>query len=575
MVTEHEHSNAIHGGDIEVAVQARDVQVLNVILPGSQPARPRQLAPRPQGFVGRAAELAELRELLAPQPRGRTGVVMGLPGVGKTALVIEAGHAALEQNWFSGGHLFLDLRGYDPVPLSAFDALGQLLRDLRVPAGDIDREELARATQFRSELAQREEPMLIVLDNVSVARQVTPLLPGEGPHRVLVTSRNRLPQLGAQVVSLGVLSPEESIALMSDALSIRSADDTRFQDQPSAAIEVARLCGFLPLALRIAAARLASATAQPLTELVAELATRGARLDRLNDEENAVRAAFDLSYQRLASDEATVFRLLSLNATPDISLAATAALAGLPEQAARALLDRLASAHLLDQGSDRSRWTVHDLLWEYAALALADEPHQSQEEARDRLLDHYSDRCASAAALIESPEQNGPSRAAELATGHFDTAEAGIDWLNAERANLVAAVTAAAEHGRDTVAWALASHLSFYLRMQHRFDEKLATDQVRLEIARRRHDQPAETDALSMLGFSLHLLSRFTETVDHYEQALAIDRSLGDRRREASDLTGLGKAREDSANLPRPRLICALPQNFTTLSTTATAGATR
>jgi len=538
MSSEDEHRNIIRGGEFrDAVVQARDILNLHVHPPPSRPARPQQLAPRLRQFVGRTAELETLLRLLAPQAGGGAGVVVGLPGVGKTALATEAGHLALEREWFCGGQLFLDLRGYDPVPLSAHDALGQLLRDLGVAVNEIRGEEQARAAQFRSELARRAEPLLIVLDNVSRARQVAPLLPGEGPHRVLVTSRHSLPQLDARVLSLGVLSPEESIALMDGVLRNRSGDDTRFQDQPAAATEVVRLCGYLPLALRIATALLASATAKPLAELADELAARGAgaRLDRLDDEENAVRAAFDLSYQRLAAGEATLFRLLSLNSSPGISLAAATALAGLPEQAARALLDRLVAAHLLDQGADRSRWTMHDLLWEYAALAAADEPERSREEARERLLDYYNRTCALAAAQIE------PS--GSRATGRFDTVEAAIDWLNAERVNLVAAVTAAAEHGRDTVAWELAAHLSCYLQVQHRSAEKLITDQVRLAIARRRGDRPAEADVLSMLGFSLHLLSRFAEAARRYKQALALDRSLGDRRREAWDLTGLGKAR--------------------------------
>jgi tetratricopeptide (TPR) repeat protein len=510
------------------------------------PDPPKQLPAR-RPFVGRGKELSQLLDLLAPgavsAPAAGAGVaaIVGLPGVGKTALVTEAGHIAREWGWFPGGQLFLDLRGYDSAPISAHNALGQLLLDLGVPASDIRTEEQARATQFRSKLAQSDVPLLIVLDNVfSHALQVRPLVPDKGPHRLLVTSRHSLPQLDARLLHLDVLSPDESVALMDRVLRNRSEDDNRVQEQPEAAAEVARLCGYLPLALRIATALLAVPTT-PVTELATELAVQRARLDRLNDGENSVRAAFNLSYQHLATDEAMLFRLLSLNGSPDISLAAAAAVAGLTEDAAKSWLDRLVAAHLLDRTTGRPRWTMHDLLWEYAALAADKDPEHSREAARIRVLDYYNRICALAAEQIMPDAESGQTPA----TGHFESSAAALDWLNTERANLVAAVTAAAEHQQDVVAVALADHLSYYLRSQRRFAEKITTDQVRLDIARRRHDQPGAADALCALGVSLHLLSRFAEAADHYEQALVIDRELGgnSRLREARDLAGLGRAR--------------------------------
>lgn len=541
------NTGSAHVGEGGIAITG---YVDKLILPPRPVRRPRQLGPRPRQFVGRATELADLSQLLAPQARsGAVGVVVGLPGVGKTALVTAAGHAALDQGWFRGGHLFLDLRGYNPTPLSAYDALGQLLRDLGVAADEIRGDEMARARRFRSELADRPEPLLIVLDNARRANQVTPLLPGEGPHRILVTSRNKLPQLDAKVLTLGVLSLEDSIDLMDRTLRNQDDRDTRFKNQPAdankptPATEVVRLCGYLPLALRIAAALLAFAPAKPLAELAEEL--KDARLDRLDDEENAVRAAFDLSYRQLAGQEALLFRRLSLNGSPGISLAAAAAVAGLQQQAARALLDRLAAANLVEQGVDRSRWTMHDLLWEYAALAMSEEPEQSREEARDRLLTHYNWACALAVANTKPSREDSSSHATTShASGHPDTEQPSPGWLDAERVNLVAAVATAAKHGRDGVALELAGHLSGHLREGRRWDEMLIIDEARLDIAGRSHDQPGMADALCALGVSLHLLSRFPEGADRYQQALTIDQELGgnSRLREARDLVGLGRA---------------------------------
>lgn len=493
---EDDHHNTFIDGVVNGhLIMARDVG--HVHMPPPPLVQPRQMVSRPEQFVGRDRELRDLRQLLAPRAGSgsRVGVVVGLPGVGKTALVAEATYAALEQGWFDGGHLLLNLRGYDRVPLSAHDALGQLLRDLGVATEKIPGEEQARAARFRSELAQRKEPLLIVLDNVSSESQVKPLLPGEGPHRVLVTSRDSLPDLIAPVVSLDTLSQEESVEYMRRVLQARFAHDTRIQDQHADAAEVVRLCGCLPLALRIAAATLASVTTKPLAKLAEELAAHGARLGVLN----AVRAAFDLSYQRLATEDAgaaRLLRLLGLNGSPGISLAAAAAVAGLPEKTACLQLDRLTAARLLDQGADSSRWTMHDLLWEYAKLAVTDEPERSREKARSRLLGYYNQTCEKAAS----------------------------SWLDAECVNLVAAAEAAAEYGQDTVALELADRLSSFLRMQYRWAEKITTDRACLVVARRRRDRLGEADALAALGDSFHQLSRFAEARDHYQQALAIDR---------------------------------------------------
>jgi tetratricopeptide (TPR) repeat protein len=506
------------------------------------PDPPKQLPAR-SPFVGRERELSQLLDLLAPGTGpGRTegggvAAIVGLPGVGKTTLVTEAGHVARERGWFPGGQLFIDLRGYDSAPMSAHDALGQLLLDLGVPASDLRAEEQARATQFRSKLAQSDVPLLIVLDNVSShALQVKPLVPDKGPHRLLVTSRHSLPQLDARLLRLDVLSPEESVALMSRVLRNRSEDDNRIQEQPETAAEIARLCGYLPLALRIATARLGD-PAVPVAELAADLAVQRARLDRLDDGEKSVRAAFDLSYQHLASDEAMLFRLISLNGSPDISLAAAAAVAGLTEDVARLRLDRLVAAHLLDRAADRLHWTMHDLLWEYAALAVTDDPEQIRETARDRLLDYYNRTCAQAVGLLDPDEQTGSASAVQK----FENREAASTWLDSELVNLVAAVTRAAEHRRDVVALDIVHHLFGYLARHFHYSKLVTIDQARLDIVRRRGDRQAEADVLSSIGSVLHLMSRFDDSAGHYEQALAISRSLGDQWREAWQLVGLGK----------------------------------
>lgn len=519
---EGEHYNTFNDGVVYGhLIMARDIE--RVYMPQPPLVQPGQMVSRPPQFVGRERELDQLRQLLEPRAGSgsKVGVVVGLPGVGKTALVAQAADIALGEGWFNGGHLYLDLRGYDRVPLSAHDALMQLLRDLGVPAEEIPNDKQARAARFRSELARR-EPVLVVLDNASGADLVDSLRPGVGQHRVLVTSRDSLPDLVDPIISLDVLSREESVELMRQILQSRSAHDTRVQEQLADATEVARLCGFLPLALRIATALLASPATKSVASLAEELAAHGARLGTLN----AVRAAFDLSYQRILAEDAEaarLFRLLGLNGSPNISLAAAAAVAELPEKTTRLHLNRLTTAHLIDQGVDQSRWTMHDLMWEYSQLSVSAEPKRSREKARSRLLGYYSKNCKLAATHFESSMYGtDPLSRIGIPSDAFKSA---IDWFHAERVNLVSAVEAAAEYGLDTATLELADHLSEYLRVQHRWAEKLTADRACLVVARRRRDHKREAEVLAELGFSFHQMSRFGEARDHYQQALIIHRT--------------------------------------------------
>ena len=222
---------------------------------------------------------------------------------------------------------------------------------------------------------------------------------------------------------------------------------------------------------------------------------------------------------------------------------------------------------------------MHDLLWEYAALALAQEPEQNGEEARDRLLNYYNRACALAAASIEPSRQDSSSSAtSSRATERPDTEKSPSGWLDAERVNLVAAVTAAAEHGRELVALELAGRLTHYLQRGYRWDDKITIDQACLDIARRRRDKPGAANCLCAIGLSLHVLSRFSEGADCYQQALVIDRELrGQNRGCARPGTSSGWAGRNVVlvnSLP-PWPTCARLQGCARPSETTTGGAVR
>lgn len=209
-----------------------------------------------------------------------------------------------------------------------------------------------------------------------------------------------------------------------------------------------------------------------LAELARELANERCRLDRLDDQVDAVRVAFDLSYRGLSTDQARMFRLTALNPGPDFSSDTAAALADTDDTSARRVLDELARAHLIEPGAVRGRWGVHDLIRDYTVeAARADEDPAAYEQARDRLLDHYL-RQAKAGTKRLRPEVEADR-------------EDALSWFDAEWANLFAVARMAADTGRDTIARDLPVSLGRYLGMQRRFSDALQVDVIRRDAALR------------------------------------------------------------------------------------------
>ncbi|KKD02517.1 NB-ARC domain-containing protein, partial [Streptomyces sp. WM6386] len=337
---------------------------------GPAPTALDALPARVIGFTGREDELRSLLDALDPSGSDLPSAVLvaavsGLGGIGKTSLAVEAGYRAGARGWFPGGTLFVDLHGYDDDPATADQALQALLRALGVDPEHIPATADERAALYRSTLAERAQkcgPVLILADNASSSAQVRPLLPGGGArHRLLVTSRDVLPQLGARLLRLDQLTPQEAYELLDRALRIADPDDSRVTDDADAAAALAERCGHLPLALQISAAQLVADREKPVADLVSELTEARDRLDHLDDGERSVRATFDLSYRRLPPEQARVLRLLALAPGPDASDEVVAALVG-EDAPPVAHLNALARAHLVERGSGRTRWRLHDLV---------------------------------------------------------------------------------------------------------------------------------------------------------------------------------------------------------------------
>ena len=503
-----------------------------------------QLPPPVVGFAGRDAELANLTSCLDPAGEMQDATVVAVTGpigVGKTSLAVKAASDA--RRWYPGGIYFIDMHGYDKRPGTPQQALDVLLRALRVPSERIPPTTDERAELYRAKLDPNADRMLVVADNARDEEQVRLLVPGPGPHRLMVTSGHSLGTLPGRLLDLKVLDAEAGAAMLDKALRVARPDDQRISAHLEDARQLARLCDGLPLALQNVAAQLKDDSALTAEELAADLAAAPDLLDALEPEDGhdtslpAVKDVFERCYQLLAEVPAQVFRMLPLNPGPDASAAATAALAGLSTVEATAALEKLAREHLIEtMAGPPRRWRLHNLLRRYALqLSDARQDADQREQARDRLLNYYL-LCARAA---DAHIRAAPG---QLVPGNFADRDEAVTWLDAQRPSLVAAVSMAADTGRDQIALDLFLALAQYLAERRHYDEKLEIAAVGLNAVRRLGDRRGEGQVLTILGGTWPYVGRFDEAVTACQQAAEIFRTTGDRNFEAQALGNLGNA---------------------------------
>ncbi|MFG2039038.1 BTAD domain-containing putative transcriptional regulator [Dactylosporangium sp. NPDC048998] len=386
-------------------------------------------------FAGRAELVQRLVGALRDE-RPEVVAIDGMAGTGKTTLAVRVAHAAAER--YPDGQLYLDLRGHsDRAPLDPGEAIGALLRQLGVPAERVPPGLDDRAVLWRTELADRQ--VLVLLDNALGTAQVLPLLPGTAHTGVVITSRRRLGGLdGAQTVSLDVLPLDDAVELLRRTVGERAYAD------PACTIEVAELCGRLPLAVRLAGARLQHRPSWSVSDLAVRLRTANRRLPELAVDGRTVAAAFTLSYQQLAVPLRRLFAVLGLHPSGDFEPAAAAALAGLPVHEAEALLEDLVDVHLVEAPA-AGRYRLHDLLRDYAAQLAQDDA-----EALLRLLDHYLYSVVGATRFTELSDARSLLRldAPPPTAPEFATQPEARRWLERELPNVLSVARLAAEAGR-------------------------------------------------------------------------------------------------------------------------------
>jgi tetratricopeptide (TPR) repeat protein len=340
-----------------------------------------------------------------------------------------------------------------------------------------------------------------------------------------------------------VLDPQESLAFFARVLG-----EERVAAEHAAALRVAELCGRLPLALRIAAVRLALRPSFGFADVEAELAPeedRLAELSRGSDEFAAVRHVFSWSYAKLTPPQQRTFRRLGLHRGPAFGAAAAEALLGVPRDEARDLLDALTEAHLLEEDTP-GRFRFHDLLRLYAQdRCHAQEPPAEAARVAERLLAWYvatgenADRALNdgreqVLTPIAAPEGVRPTR--------FADADAALAWFDAEYANVLDVAQQAADSGLFTIASRVPIVLRSYFQRRSQWPEWLEVQRVGLDAARAAGDGPAEAWLLSGLGDVYDDLERYDEALACHTRALEAHRRLGDRRGEATDLNNMGVA---------------------------------
>jgi DNA-binding SARP family transcriptional activator/tetratricopeptide (TPR) repeat protein len=502
------------------------------------PPRPMQIPADTADFTGRAESITQIREELRP-PEGAPGgivVISGPGGIGKSTLAVHVAHLLADK--FPSGQLYCDLGGTSG-PVRPTDVLAYFLRELGVPDAALPPNETGRSARFRSILADRR--MLILLDDARDAAQVRPLLPGAGGSAVMVTSRSSLTDLsGSWPLDLGALAPSEAAGLFAAIVGQRAREA-----KPDETSMVLKACAGLPLAIRIAASRLAARPGWTVGELGLRLADERQRLAELKAGDVAVRASFAVSYTALPAELARIFRMLGVSGLPLIRTRMVAALTDLPSDAVTPALEMLVDAHLL-QSPAAHRYQLHDLLRIYAA-ELADKAEDREERAAvvDRMMDFYTASAISAARLLHPSRRFPGSFGRGEADKSISTPGLALEWFEEERVNLVSVTARAAEVGRHDVATLVPAAMWAFFQRTAFHEDWLLTHQIGVASARRVGDNAITSWLLNGLGQVRGRMGHFTEALPSLLEALWIRRRIGNRPGEAAVLNSLGLLHAD------------------------------
>ncbi|MEV7418496.1 BTAD domain-containing putative transcriptional regulator [Streptomyces sp. NPDC089919] len=488
-------------------------------------------------FTGREQELKALLATAGDAADAGTRIlaVDGMGGTGKTSLAVRASHLLAVQ--YPDGQLHIDLRGYTPGehPLEPGAVLASLLRTLGVSGDQIPEDAFGRAALWRTTLVGRR--LLLLFDNASDAAQVRPLLPASPGCLVLVTSRARLVELdGAEWISLGVMSPDDSRALITETLGRE-----RTEREPAAADELAVLCGHLPLALRIATARLRNRSRWTVQHLVDRLRDETRLLDELSSGERSVAATLRLSYQAMDEEHRSAFRLLSLHPGAEVDVYSAGALLGTDPRDAEDLLEDLLDMHLVQQ-HELGFYAFHDLVRSFAQSLRNAETAAEDRESLERLLDYFYAASDAACALLFPGrlQYDTGLTSRDVVLPPLKDAEQAASWFDHEADALAAAIGSATPQGLPRHAVYTGRNLMFFLNMRSYMERYRKIGEIAIAAARRLNDPVALRMTLTNQVSALWRLGRFRDAIPLSEEALEQARAAGERSGEGACLEALG-----------------------------------
>lgn len=525
--------------------QARLQSTTQPYLPPVPPANlsASQLPGDVSPFIGRSSELGKLRTMALREKipnKSQVIVIFGKPGIGKSTLATHFAHQIKES--FPDAQLYANLRIAAPsekIPDRATnedyaaDILTGFLRALGVQGEAMPTSLSGKASLYRSILAN--QSALILIDGAESAEVVEPLIPASPSCLVLVTSRSRLQRLQPSRLPLEVLDMESAVQL----LAARAGGD-KVDKELAAAKEVVHRCGYLPLAIALVGARLATRASWSVDSLADRLRRNKSNLlDEFRSEDTAIAVSFSLSYEALAPEQQTFFRRLAVFSGPHFDDAAAACLVRQGPDNVTTMLERLADLNLLEQAEWDDCYQFHDLLREYARWHFEmDEPQEIKQQCVLAVLEHYDRRLKQADQSLQ-PISVASARADATDPGHDERMNA-LKWLTREHPNLVAAVTQAVQHGQLDLAAQLAARLASFFEVRAHYDDWLETHEFvlrHLQVPVHISGRAILTRSLGKLFYFQHIWER---AVSSYREALQLFHQLGEAREVGITLLYLG-----------------------------------